>query len=238
MSKKQAILLRNVGKLINCRIQLSSPQLIFYKNLLLKMNNTMSSRILLAAGIITLTINASCNNQSKNTVAQSANTTAASGKIAYVNIDSLQEKYIVYKTETDALATEAAKLEADFTQAAQEFQKDAAAFQQKAQTGGFASEAEAKAANQSLSQRQKNLENRRQTDSEQMQAKQMAFGEKYQKIIEEYATTYSKEHNYDYILYHGKASQILYANKSLDITNDFIKGINDFKPTTASESTK
>jgi outer membrane protein len=71
-----------------------------------------------------------------------------------------------------------------------------------------------------------------------MQAKQIAFGDKYQKIIEEFATKYSQEHNYDYILYHGKASQILYANKALEITNDFIKGINELKPSSTSDSSK
>ena len=66
------------------------------------MNKILSSKILVAASLIALTINTSCKNEASKTTPASSNMAAASGKIAYVNVDSLQEKYAYWKTESTA----------------------------------------------------------------------------------------------------------------------------------------
>jgi outer membrane protein len=197
------------------------------------MTQFLNSRIVMASAILVLGITSACNNKSTGTAATNTNAGAASGKIAYVNIDSLQTKYTAYKTASDALAAEQSKLEAELQQSIQKFQSEAAAFQQKQQTGSFSSESEAKSMQQRLGQMQQSIESRRQNAGEQLQKKQLAFSDQYQKYIDDYVAIYNKDNKYDFILYYSKAGQILYANKALDITDDFVKGLNEYKPTTS-----
>lgn len=203
------------------------------------MNKLTGSRLMSAAAIIALSVGASCNN--KPATATSAapavnNGGPSTGKIAYVNVDSLQTKYTFWKTEADALAAEQARVESELQRSAQQLQSEYAAFQQKAQSGAL-SEAEGKAKQQQLGQMQQSLETRRTTLAEQLQAKQMAFSEKLQKNIDEFLAIYNKDNKYDYIMSYTKSGQILYANKALDITEDVLKGLNEFKPS-GSDSTK
>lgn len=191
--------------------------------------------MLLSAGIVTLSIITSCNNKTGGPTAAGNSSAVASGKIAYVNLDTLQSKYTFWKAEADALTAEQAKIESELQNSAQKLQNDYAAFQQKAQSGNI-SEAEGRATQQRLAQMQQSLESRRTTLGEQLQARQIAFSEKLQKNIDEYLAIYNKDNKYDYILSYTKAGQILYANKTFDITEDVIKGLNNFKPSTASDS--
>ncbi len=200
------------------------------------MNKILSSPILVAASIIALTINTSCKNETAKPASASSGSTAAMGKIAYVNVDSLQEKYAYWKTEATALAAEQSSLESELQRSAQQLQNDYAAFQQKAQSGNI-SEAEGKATQQRLAQMQQSLETRRATMGEQLQAKQIAFSEKLQKNIDDYLAIYNKDNKYDFIFSYTKSGQILYAKKALDITEDVLKGLNEFK-SSSSDTTK
>ncbi|MDI9319680.1 MAG: OmpH family outer membrane protein [Phycisphaerales bacterium] len=193
--------------------------------------------IVATAAIAALTISASCNNKSNNTPAASTAGIASNSKIAYVNVDSLQAKYTFWKSEADAFTAEQARVESELQHSAQQLQQDYAALQQKAQAGSL-SEAEGKAAQQRLGQMQQSLETRRATLGEQLQQKQMAFSEKLQKNIDEYLTIYNKDGKYDFIFSYSKSGPILFANKALDITDDVLKGLNEFKSSTASDTNK
>lgn len=201
------------------------------------MKKFFCSPILAVAAIAALTISTSCNNKSNNTPAASNAGVASNSKIAYVNVDSLQAKYTFWKSEADALTAEQAKVESELQHSAQQLQQDYAALQQKAQAGSL-SEAEGKAAQQRLGQMQQSLETRRATLSEQLQQKQIAFSEKLQKNIDEYLAIYNKDNKYDFIFSYSKSGPILFANKSLDITDDVLKGLNEFKSSSASDTSK
>jgi outer membrane protein len=181
------------------------------------------------AGMIALFTVTSCNNKPNTSTPAVASGGPATGKIAYVNVDTLQAKYTFWKAEADALTAEQARVESELQRSAQQLQNDISAFQQRAQAGTL-SEAEGKAAQQRLGQMQQSLETRRTTLAEQLQDKQLAFSEKLQKNIDEYLAIYNKDNRYDYILSYSKVGQILYANKSLDITEDVLKGLNEYKP--------
>lgn len=193
-----------------------------------------SAKAILAAAIATLTVS-SCNNKPAASTPAATSGGPVTGKIAYVNVDTLQAKYTFWKSEADALTAEQARVESELQRSAQQLQNDIAAFQQKAQAGAL-SEAEGKAAQQRLGQMQQSLETRRSTLAEQLQEKQLAFSEKLQKNIDEYLAIYNKDNKYDYILSYSKVGQILYANKSLDITEDVLKGLNEYKPSVSDTS--
>lgn len=167
-----------------------------------------------------------CNNATTPVASNNSNSTSNGGsKIAYINVDTLQEKYAFWKNEIDALEADQAKVESELQRSSQQLQNDAAAFQQKAQSGGY-SEAEGRAAQQRLAQMQQSLETRQKTLSEQLQKRQADFSKQLQKNIDEYLAIYNKDNKYDYILSYTKVGQVLYANKALDITEDVLKGLN------------
>lgn len=196
--------------------------------------NFFAKRPLVLAGSLLLMAFAqsACNNKTAQTNSGSSNSNssvAQSGKIAYINLDSLQEKYTFWKTQAAALETEQASAESELQRSAQQLQNDFNNFQQKAQSGGFASESEVKSAQQRLSQMQQTLENRRLTLTEQFQKKQIDFNEKLQKNLDEYLEIYNKDKKYDFILSYARSGNILYANKGLDITDDVLKGLNTYQ---------
>lgn len=194
-------------------------------------------RLAAMALIIVTGIFSSCNNNKNNTVANaggSNNTSAANagssnGKIAYVNVDSLEEHYAYWKNRKQEMLAEQAAIESELQRSAQQLQNDLMAAQQKAQAGTL-SEAEGRATEQRLGQMQRALEARRNTLSEQLQKKQLDFSTQLQKNIDDYLAVYNKDGKYDYILSYSRSGSILFANKALDITDDVLKGLNETAP--------
>lgn len=194
----------------------------------------------ISLALLSIVLASSCSNNKNNNTPASSNATSntsSASRIAYINLDTLQEKYTFWKKQTEELANEQSRLETEIQNEAQKLQKDYMAFQQKVQSGTV-TEAEGKATQQRLGQAQQNLETKRANLSEAFQKKQIEFTEALQKNIDAYLEQYNKDNKYDYILSYTKSGQILYANKSLDITNDVLKGLNDFTPITSTDSTK
>lgn len=181
-------------------------------------------------------LGASCSNNKGASTTTAAPASAGTGRIAYVNVDSLQANYEFMKNEAAQMEQQQQAAESEFQKAAQQFQNEAAAFQQKAKSGGFASEAEGRAAEQRIMQMQQSLETRRNQMTEELQKKQIASGERIQKTIDAFLAEYNKDNKYDYIISYSKAGPVLYANKAFDITQDVLKGLNNFKPAAADTS--
>lgn len=190
----------------------------------------MIQRKALWAFLIAMGIFSSCSNNNKPSAdgGSSAGTVANSsnGRIAYVNVDSLEEHYTYWKTRKQEMLAEQAAIESELQRSAGQLQNDFAAMQRKAQAGTL-SEAEGQAAQQRLGQMQQALESRRNTLAEQLQKKQMDFSAELQKNIDDYLAVYNKDGKYDYILSYSRSGSILFANKTLDITADVVKGLNE-----------
>jgi len=192
----------------------------------------------IAGGLLTLGLGAlclvSCDNKKTGTPKTEAKTeTVASpaagsheGRIAYVDMDTLQVKYEYLKTEKANLEKESAALEAELGRMGQNLQNEYVAFQKKAQAGTL-SQAEGEAAQKKLQQMQQSLEERKQTMSAQLMKKTDAFTKELQEKLDQYLLKYNTDKHYDYILQYQKGGSILFANPALDITADVVKGMNE-----------
>jgi outer membrane protein len=149
-------------------------------------------------------------------------------KIAYVDIDTLQSNYNYFKQKKAEFESRQKNIDAELERTANTLQNDYIALQKKAQAGSL-SQAEGEKAQQSLGQRQQELELKKQNLGSKFIKDQEAFNKEIfdnlHKIIEEYNTT----KGYDYILSYSKDGSILYANKELDVTQDIIKDMNNLK---------
>ena len=161
-----------------------------------------------------------------NTTTVSSNT-SNEGRIAFVDMDTLQVRYIFLKSKKEELEKKGASIEAELARGAQTLQNEAVAFQKKAQSGGYTTQAEGEAAQQRLQKMQMDIENKRNTLGGQLMKENDAFAKELQDRLDKYLLKYNQDKKYDYILSYQKGGSILFANQSLNITEEVAKGMNE-----------
>lgn len=201
------------------------------------MNNRKSIFGALAlAGVILFA--ASCNNPGNS--ASSAVPAAVGGaKIAYVNIDTLEEHYELLKQHRDEFKKRKDQMEGELQQSAQQMQAKAQDIQKKAQAQTL-SQSEYEAAQKQYMNMQQSLESRNQALTEQLMKEQEEMNKDLKKRLDAYLDTYNKDKHYDFILSYsaGGGSPIMYANKAFEITKDVIAGMNATSKDEVSKGTK
>ena len=181
-----------------------------------------------------------CNTQHKDAPAAvsaspAADSGPATGKIAYVNVDSLEANYELLKTKREEFKARQEQMETELQGSYQQMQSDAAEVQKKAQANAL-SQDEMDAAQKRLMQMQKTLETRKQSLTDQLVKEQDDFNRDLKSRLDAFLAEYNKTHHYDYILsYSAGGSSILYANKQFDITKDVVDGMNASSKTDANK---
>ena len=191
----------------------------------------MKKMILLVA---TAFVFSNCNNKPATADAPKTATTEtaiaagmAAAKIAFVNIDSLQEKYTYFKQKAAEFEQKQKSLSASLESKAQAFQSEYAALQQKAQ-GGTVPPAQLQQEGERMQQKQQSLVAERDRKGKELMDETQKFNEGLMKKIHEVLATIQKEKGYDYVIRHsqGSGSAFLYVNEKLDITNDVLTILN------------
>jgi outer membrane protein len=151
-------------------------------------------------------------------------------KVAFVDIDTLESNYNYFKKKKAEFESRQKSIDAELEKMANALQNDYIALQKKAQNGEL-SQTEGEAAQQRLMKRQQELELKRQNLADKYIKDQESFNKEIHDNLHEYIEKYNEEMGYDYILSYSKDGSILFADKTLDITQDIIKGMNsELKP--------
>jgi outer membrane protein len=150
----------------------------------------------------------------------------AQSTVAYVDIDTLEANYIYFKNKKAEFANRQQSIESELQRSQMQLQSQAAEYQKKGSSGGFASQAEVDAAGRKLGQMEQSLKTRGEALAKSLLKDQDAFNAEIQKRLDEFLEAYVQDKPYDYVLSYSKSGSILYANKSLDITRDVIAGMN------------
>ncbi|MDR6735108.1 MULTISPECIES: OmpH family outer membrane protein [unclassified Sphingobacterium] len=197
--------------------------------------NTISSIVskvsfaLLLAGSI-----ASCNQGTKtasepakndsNTV-NKENQGSSKDKIVYLNSDSLSEKYQYFKDIKSKLENKVKKAQTDLQSKSTAFQREVAEYQKNAAT---MSAADRQATEQKLARKQDELARLDQTASSSIAKDESEeFNNVYNKITE-FLKKHAAENGYKLVLTYSKTNPtVLYADPSLEITNEVIKQLNE-----------
>lgn len=153
--------------------------------------------------------------------------TVSGAKIAFVNIDSLEEHYELLKTHREEFKKRKEQMEGELQQSAQQMQNKAQDIQKKAQAQTL-SQSEYEAAQKQYMLMQQSLESRNQALTEQLVKEQEEMNKDLKKRLDAYLESYNKDKHYDFILSYsaGGGSPIMYANKAYEITKDVIAGMN------------
>jgi outer membrane protein len=190
------------------------------KNLSLVLNVIL----LIAVGVLyVLHFTGGEKNEAITEVQASVGTSSALRQLAYVNSDSLLQNYDYFKDKANELEAKRAKLEAEYTNRAQGLQNEINDFQRNVQNMTMA---QARAVEENLTQKQQNLIRYQQTlQQELMNDENLVNNELYDNVAN-YLEEYGRKNNLQLVLTYTKGSGVLYANDSLDITQEVIVGLN------------
>ncbi len=195
----------------------------------------MKKTVLLAIAVMAL---ASCNNEASKVEEKSANQTAPTElKIAYVEVDSLMTQYTFCKEQSELLEKKSQNIQNTLNQKGQSLQAAAMKFQQDVQNNKYTQQ-QAEAVQASLQKQQSDLQSLQQRLGAEFQAETEKFNVALRDSLNHYLAQYNKAKKYTLILT-KQGDNILYADKSYDITNDVIAGLNKaYKPSKAAKEEK
>lgn len=153
--------------------------------------------------------------------------TDTKGRIAYVNIDTLEAKYEYLKSKKTDFEERKKSMSGELERSQKQFQQDYIAAERKAQAGTL-TEAEYETTAKRLQQMKQSLEAREAALTEQLMKEQDEFNKDLQQRLDAFLEEYNKGKNFDYILSYSKAlGFIMLANDQLDITEDVVTGMNE-----------
>ncbi len=195
----------------------------------------MKKTVLLAIAVMAL---ASCNNEASKVEEKSANQTAPTElKIAYVEVDSLMTQYTFCKEQSELLEKKSQNIQNTLNQKGQSLQAAAMKFQQDVQNNKYTQQ-QAEAVQANLQKQQGDLQNLQQRLGAEFQAETEKFNKALRDSLNHYLAQYNKAKKYTLILT-KQGDNILYADKSYNITNDVIAGLNKaYKPSKAAKEEK
>ncbi|WP_276134958.1 OmpH family outer membrane protein [Polluticoccus soli] len=176
-------------------------------------------------GVIVLFATKSGNNKGGSHTHTAASATGTTGRIAYVDIDTLEANFTYLKTKREDFAKRQEGMKRELQGSAAQMQRDIQDVQRKAKAGTL-TEAEYAAAERRVQQMQQSLQTREAALTEQLLKEQDEFNKELQSRLDAFLTEYNKDKGYDYILSYSRSGHILYRNKDLDITQDVIEGMN------------
>jgi outer membrane protein len=148
------------------------------------------------------------------------------GRIAYINIDTLEAHYEYLKVKKEEFNKRQEGMKAELQNSAEQMQQDIDNVKRQAKAGTL-TEAQYQAAERRISQMQQSLQTREAALTDQLVKEQQAFNTDLKNRLDKFLEEYNKDKGYDYILSYSNEGHILYANKNLDITPDVVKGMNE-----------
>ncbi|HMG82287.1 MAG TPA: OmpH family outer membrane protein [Ferruginibacter sp.] len=146
-------------------------------------------------------------------------------RIAYVELDSLNDEVTFIKERKTELEGEQTDMENDYNNAYRQLEAEKNNFLKR---GAAITQPEAEAFQQKLIQQQQQIEADKQARSQKLAEKGSQVMEGIQKTLKDFITGYNKDKKYTYILAVGTGlDYMLYKDSTLNITSDVVKGLND-----------
>lgn len=183
----------------------------------------------LATAIAIVSVMSACGNKETKTESTAAKTTvsvdANKDKIVFVDSDSLLNQYEYFKVLKTKMEAKGKAADADLKAKGQAFQRDMQQYQSQANS----MTAEQRAATEErLGRKQQELQAYQQNAGSAFQNEQAKEQEALYNKVADFLKTYAKEKGYKMVLKYQKGmGDILFADESLDVTREVIKGLNE-----------
>jgi outer membrane protein len=157
-------------------------------------------------------------------VASASPASAPNGMIiAYFDMDSLNEQIPYVRDQRKLLESEQNAIANEYENAYRNMENEKNNFLKK---GESITQQEAEAFQEKLMRRQQEVENSKQSRSQQLARKGAEVMEKMQKELKDFLANYNKEHHFAYIMASSSSMDIfLYKDSALDITKEIVAGM-------------
>jgi len=145
-------------------------------------------------------------------------------RIAYFDIDSLQEKYEYFKDVSGQMKNKEATMSSQMDALQNSYQKRLKELQDK---GPTMTQAEGEAAQREVAQMQQKFQQRQMSMEQDLKKHQVDLMTDVRNKIENYLKEYNTEKGYAFILSYEPGFMLYYRDSVYDITNDVIRGLNE-----------
>lgn len=146
-------------------------------------------------------------------------------KLGYVDLDSVQEKYLLYKEQMDLFEKKKEAADRDLNNAFQKIDNERIAF---AKRGESITQLEYENFQRSYQAKMQNLEEQKRVLENNIAGEGMKTMENLKKTIDEYLEKYNKEKKYSYIFSYSSGLNVLfYKDSATNITNEIVAGLNE-----------
>ncbi len=146
--------------------------------------------------------------------------------IAYFKMDSVMANWELYFDLQQELSAKSTELEADFAGRTETFYQSVQDAQYKIQKG-LVTRAESEQLQQQLGAEEQNLQALQNQYSQQLQEEGMVKNRQMLDKIESYVAELSEVQGYSYVYSYAFGGNLIYGDKSLDITTALVKGLNE-----------
>ncbi|HOA39467.1 MAG TPA: OmpH family outer membrane protein [Flavihumibacter sp.] len=143
-------------------------------------------------------------------------------RIAYFDIDSLQNKYEYFKDALGELKVKEEAMNNELASMEKNYQKKISEWQKK---GPSMSQSEADAVQREYAQMQQNYQQRRLSLEQQLETLKMDYKKNIKTKIEAYLKDFNKNKNYSFIMSY-EPELMFYKDTVYNITNQLIDGLN------------
>ncbi len=144
-------------------------------------------------------------------------------RMAYFDIDSLQNNYQYFKDVSERLRKKEADINSQLGSLQESYQKRFKDLQAKSAT---MTQTEGEAAQRELTQMQQKYQQRQMSLEQDLKKDQVDMMTDVRNKIEGFLKEYNKEHNYAFILSYEPGFMLYYKDSTYDITKDVIEGLN------------
>jgi len=180
--------------------------------------------IIFALGIIVLLVL----NFTKKTTSTNASLgnseVSTSLKVAYVDLDSIQEKYVYYQEKMLEFDKKKEAADRDLNAAFQKIDNERLAFLKKGQS---ITQAEAENFQQMYQGKLQNLDQQKKVLENNIAEEGMKTMDELKKRMNDFIVEFNKQKQYSYIFSHSSAINFLfYKDTSYNITNEVVEGLN------------
>ncbi len=150
---------------------------------------------------------------------------AVHAPIAYVELDSLNEKIVYIKEKRKVLEAEQRAIETEWQNGYRGLENQKNNFIKK---GDAITQQMAEQFQGELIQQQQKIDEKKQVLTQKLSEKSYKFMDDIQKKLKEFLAEYNKEKNYMYILTTGTGlDYMVYKDSTLNITEDVVNGMNE-----------
>ena len=147
--------------------------------------------------------------------------------IAYINIDSLLLHYQFAKEANESLIKKQEDSRLTINAKARQLQVEMGEFQHKLENNAFLSRERAEQEQARLTKKQQDLQILDSDLSKQLVLVQQKMSEQLRDTINSFMKDFNKDHKYQMIISNTSSDNILYADKSYDITAEVTKLLNE-----------